>query len=153
MSFDPTYYYDKIIKREFDDDFGCVQNELLPIVLNQVEEFKKEQYEIVVEKERIILSFSTYSGYVYALESLSQLIDKDQVPVGRINDEPIVAHRGIMIDSVRHFLSVNSIKRTISAMPASKLNKLHWHLSDDEAFTFETPSHPELYLEGSYTSK
>jgi hexosaminidase len=55
-----------------------------------------------------------------------------------------------MIDSVRHFLSVTAIKRTIEAMPVSKLNKLHWHLVDDEAFTFETVNHPELSLEGAY---
>lgn len=47
-----------------------------------------------------------------------------------------------MIDSVRHFLSVESIKRTIQAMAIVRLNMLHWHLTDDEAFTLTLKSHP-----------
>jgi hexosaminidase len=49
-----------------------------------------------------------------------------------------------MIDSVRHFLKVETIARLIESMPLSKLNILHWHLSDDEAFTIQLASHPEL---------
>lgn len=49
-----------------------------------------------------------------------------------------------MIDSVRHFLSLESIKRTIQAMAIVKLNMLHWHLTDDEAFTLTLKSHPEM---------
>ena len=57
-----------------------------------------------------------------------------------------------MIDSVRHFLSIASIKRTIQAMAIVKLNMLHWHLTDDEAFTLTLKSHPEM-LEGAYDKK
>ena len=54
-----------------------------------------------------------------------------------------------MIDSVRHFLSVEAIKRTIKAMAIVRLNVLHWHLTDDEAFTLTLQKHPEM-IEGSY---
>jgi hexosaminidase len=59
-----------------------------------------------------------------------------------VDDEPAVEYRGIMLDSVRHFLSTKAIKRTIEAMPLSKLNYLHWHLIDDEAFPLPSVSHP-----------
>lgn len=47
-----------------------------------------------------------------------------------------------MIDATRHFLSVAAIKRTIQAMAVVRLNMLHWHLSDDEAFTITLSKHP-----------
>jgi hexosaminidase len=47
-----------------------------------------------------------------------------------------------MIDSVRHFLEIETIERLIRSMPVSKLNILHWHLSDDEAFVVRLDSHP-----------
>lgn len=81
------------------------------------------------------LSFSQYSGYVYGLESLSQLVETEGIRLGVIRDEPQVVHRGILIDSVRHFISVPTISRLIESMPLSKLNVLHWHISDDEAFS------------------
>jgi len=90
---------------------------------------------------------------VYGLETLFQLIDGTKLKHCQLQDEPIVQHRGIMIDSVRHFLGVAAIKRTIEAMPVSKLNVLHWHLVDDEAFTFQTLNNPELSLEGAYDEK
>lgn len=61
-----------------------------------------------------------------------------------VEDEPLVPHRGIMIDSARHFLKVETISRLIESMPLSKLNILHWHLSDDESFAIQLASHPEL---------
>lgn len=55
-----------------------------------------------------------------------------------------------MIDSSRHFLPIHMIKRIIDAMSWVKLNVLHWHLVDDQAFPVYIPSVPELW-KGSYT--
>lgn len=143
LPFDAEYYYNKMLKREFaSDGIGCVANEVIPIIIRMEPQYKKEQYGINVEEKRIVLTLAHYNGYVYALETLFQLIDNGRLKSCQLNDEPIVEHRGILVDSVRHFLSLTAIKRTIEAMPVSKLNKLHWHLVDDEAFTFETLSHP-----------
>ena len=68
---------------------------------------------------------------MYALESLSQIIKKDKVPFATIKDEPLLEYRGVMIDSARHYLGVEHIKRLIQSMPLSKLNILHWHIVDD----------------------
>jgi len=75
------------------------------------------------------------------------------VPYATIKDEPLVGYRGIMIDASRHFLSVEATLRLIESMPLSKLNILHWHLTDDETFTVVLKSHPELAAAGSYSSK
>ena len=76
---------------------------------------------------------------------------KNSYQIGVVEDAPLVEHRGIMIDSVRHFLSVDIIKRLIKSMKLSKLNILHWHLADDEAFTMDLASHPELAQASKYT--
>ena len=103
-----------------------------------------EGYELIVNQEGIQIWHNDYSGYVYALETLSQLIGDGAIPYTIIRDQPLVSYRGIMIDSARHFLSVNSIKRVIQAMPLSKLNILHWHIVDDESFPLVLDSHSEL---------
>lgn len=84
-----------------------------------------------MQQKTIQLRFSTQRGYVYAMETLFQMVEKGSLPIGEVDDEPLVEYRGIMLDSVRHFLSTKAIKRTIEAMPLSKLNYLHWHIVDD----------------------
>ena len=58
-----------------------------------------------------------------------------------------------MIDTVRHFISIPKIKKLIESMPLSKLNTIHWHLSDDEAFTILLKSHPELAEYSAYSEE
>lgn len=70
-----------------------------------------------------------------------------------VRDEPMLEYRGIMIDSARHFLGVDAIKRLLASMPLSKLNILHWHLVDDESFPIKLGSHPELSENSRYSSK
>ena len=55
-----------------------------------------------------------------------------------------------MIDSSRHFLPLPAIKRIVDAMAWVKLNVLHWHLVDDEAFPMQFLSQPTLW-EGAYS--
>ena len=99
------------------------------------------------------IEVSSYGGLVYALETLYQMLSSGKgYPIGRVSDEPLVAHRGIMIDSVRHFLSFAAIKKLLQSMPLSKLNILHWHLADDEAFTLQLAQHPELCEAGRYNA-
>lgn len=65
------------------------------------------------------------------METLSQMINQGEILIGMIEDEPQVSYRGIMIDSVRHFIGYDYVVRLIESMPLAKLNMLHWHLSDD----------------------
>lgn len=86
------------------------------------------------------------NGLIRGLETLSQIIIYNQydsrneiynLPIS-INDSPEYAYRGVMIDTSRHFLSIKKIKKIIDGMLHSKLNVLHWHITDDEYFGFGT---------------
>jgi len=94
----------------------------------------------------------TVFGVLHAFETLSQVIDFDfdkgyyvipDAPL-LIDDAPRFAHRGIMIDTARHYFSVRTIKNLVESMAYAKFNVLHWHLYDRESFPFRPVSHPEL---------
>jgi len=69
-----------------------------------------------------------------------------------IYDIPAYPHRGIMIDSSRHFLSLEVIYQTLDTMMYNKLNVLHWHLTDAESFTLLLTTYPDITKGGAYTS-
>lgn len=152
------YYLNKILKRingnsECQRSLTYKKDMHTLITPTPAFHLKPEAYEIEVNAEGIFISYGDYSGYVYALESLSQIIKKNRVPFANVKDQPLLEYRGIMIDSARHYLGVAAIKRLLQAMPLSKLNILHWHLVDDESFPIKLGSHPELSDNSRYGSK
>lgn len=119
-----------------------------------------ENYELIVEEDGIVLiKTENYVGFVRAIESLHQLIERDSkdhlvirnTPI-IIEDTPYLQHRGIMIDTARHFLPVSTILRTLDAMMYNKLNVLHIHITDDESFPIWVESIPEIPLTASFSS-
>jgi len=71
------------------------------------------------------------------------------VPAVAIQDKPRFAWRGLMIDSGRHFMPVEVIKRNLDGMAAVKLNVFHWHLSENQGFRVESRRLPKLQEMGS----
>ena len=61
-----------------------------------------------------------------------------------IMDQPRFTHRGVMIDSARHFLSVKLIYDVLDVMEMNKMNVLHWHMTDDTAFPYESIKFPNM---------
>ena len=76
------------------------------------------------------------TGAFYALQSLRQLwkASGPTLSLVRIQDYPRFSYRGVLLDSSRHFFSIDEVKSIIDIAAAHKLNTLHWHLSDDEGF-------------------
>lgn len=112
------------------------------------------------------ISAETVYGARHALETLSQLIASYQllskqeksdkyglvmVGAARIKDHPVYPHRGLLLDTARNFLTLESIKRQLDAMAASKLNVLHWHATDSQSFPLESKRVPHLSKYGAYS--
>lgn len=105
-----------------------------------------EAYRITTTTQQITVEASNPAGFFYALQTLRQLwFDRyHPIPAGVIYDAPRFKYRGIMVDVARHYLTIAQLKNFIDVMAAAKLNTLHLHLSDDEAFRLNLPDYPEL---------
>jgi hexosaminidase len=98
-------------------------------------------------------------GAYHALETLSQLMQFSfetesyfiRDAPWSIFDFPRFPHRGIMIDSSRHFEPVETIKGVIDSLTYAKFNTLHWHIVDWQSFPFDSPSFPLLAEMGAYS--
>ena len=56
----------------------------------------------------------------------------------------IYEYRGFMLDVCRHFMPVNEIKTLLLAAAELKLNRMHWHLTDDQGWRIEIRKYPLL---------
>ena len=112
-----------------------------------------ESYNLEITNSQAKLTAPTTVGAMRGLETFLQLLESDKdgfyFPAVSIKDQPRFAWRGLMIDSARHFMPLDVIKRNLDGMAAVKLNVLHWHLTEDQGFRVETRKFPELYLQGS----
>ncbi len=106
-----------------------------------------------ITEKGIELQAATDLGALHGLETILQLLRIDEngitLPELSIFDEPRFPWRGLMIDSSRHFMPVEMVKRNLDGMAAVKLNVLHWHLVDDQGFRVESLALPKLHELGS----
>lgn len=109
-----------------------------------------EGYIIIADNDGIKLTAQTDAGLFYASETLEQLKAGGMIPCVTIKDKPRFAYRGFMLDSARHMQSLDEIKRLIDAAAMLKLNRMHWHLSDDQGFRIESKKFPLLNEKGSW---
>lgn len=106
-----------------------------------------EGYRMIITPSTITIEASDEAGVSYAKQTLKQW--GEVVPCGSVTDYPDLHHRGIMLDVVRNYYPVDSIYRVLDIMAYHKLNVLHFHLTDDEAWRLEIPGLPQLTDIGS----
>jgi hexosaminidase len=108
---------------------------------------KFEGYILEITPTNIIIKANAENGLFYGLQSLIQLIPQKgikNIQALHIEDEPRFPWRGMMIDASRHNWSVSFIKRFIDQLAYHKLNKFHWHLTDDQGWRIEIKKYPRL---------
>lgn len=71
------------------------------------------------------------------------------IPAVGIQDEPRFTYRGMHLDPCRHFLPVEDVKRQLDVMALFKINRMHWHLTDDQGWRIEIKKYPKLTEVGS----
>lgn len=112
-----------------------------------------ESYVLKIRPGFIKLRARTDIGILHGLETLLQLLDADDrgyfFPAITVRDRPRFPWRGLLIDSARHFLPLEVMKRNLEGMAAVKMNVLHWHLTDDQGFRVECETFPKLHQLGS----
>jgi len=112
-----------------------------------------ESYRLETGPGGASITAPTVVGALRALATLEQLVSADSagfyLPAAVIDDRPRFPWRGLLLDTGRHFMPPEVIRRTLDGMALVKLNVLHWHLSEDQGFRVESRRYPRLHLLGS----
>lgn len=120
-----------------------------------------EGYTLDVTSRSVDVKAKTAQGLFYGMQSLMQLFPAEiqsqvrvdgiawAAPSVSIKDEPRFGYRGVMLDPCRHFIPVENIKKHIDVLSLFKINRMHWHLTDDQGWRIEIKKYPKLTDVGS----
>jgi len=123
-----------------------------------------ESYLLEIDLE-VTITTATVFGAIRALETLAQLLqfgwlDDHGRPIFLIHktplsikDSPTFVYRGLLIDTSRHYLPIPLLLANLDAMAMNKLNVLHWHMTDDQSWPFQSTHYPELSEQGAFHPK
>jgi hexosaminidase len=112
-----------------------------------------ESYTLEITATGGKLTALTTLGTLHGLQTFLQLVDVSAdgfaAPTVTIQDKPRFPWRGLLIDSARHFIPLEVIRRNLDGMEAVKMNVFHWHLSENQGFRVESKKFPKLHELGS----
>ena len=122
-----------------------------------------EEYFLQVKTDGVNVEASAFGGFFYAIQTLKQMLPAEVygsqkahaawlLPCVTILDAPRFDYRGIHMDPCRHFWSLEETKRYIDIAAVYKLNRLHWHLTEDQGWRMEIKKYPKLTEVGAWRS-
>ena len=120
-----------------------------------------EQYAIEVKPDVVEVEASALNGFVYAIETIKQMLPAAIygnvqakadwcLPCVSILDQPRFDYRGMHLDPCRHFWTIEETKRYLDVMAAYKMNRFHWHLTEDQGWRMEIKKYPRLTEVGAW---
>ena len=122
-------------------------------------------YELTVSKNRIDVMGVDEAGIFYGIQTLRQLLPPEiehadpslvpnnqewEIPAVKISDAPRFQYRGMHLDVGRHFFPVEFIKKYIDLLAMHKMNRFHWHLTEDQGWRIEIKKYPRLTEIGAW---
>ena len=123
----------------------------------------EEAYTLTVDKKGLRIEASGFPGFFYGIQTLKQLLPVELLsgePAGedvcwaldpiRIEDQPRFPYRGMHLDCARHFFSLDEVKRYIDVIALYKMNRFHWHLTEDQGWRIEIKKYPRLTEVGAW---
>jgi hexosaminidase len=115
-----------------------------------------EGYSLTVHPTEIVIRASHEQGAFYAMQTLRQIMRMDalpdvkkerkdwSVPAVEISDQPQFGYRGLHLDVCRHYMPLDFVKKYIDLLAYYKMNRFHWHLTDDQGWRIEIKQYPKL---------
>ena len=153
----PAELFAEYVAKDLGATLKVEQKEKGAIVLSLDNSLAKEEYTLKISSKGIAIVGGTPQAVFYGLQSLRQLISAgEQTKKGvklegvAIKDKPLLGHRGAMLDVCRYFFTVAEVKRFIDIMAIHKLNRFHWHLTEDQGWRIEIKKYPNLVKIGSW---
>lgn len=125
----------------------------------------EEGYALSVTPGRVKITAKTAHGLFYGVQSLLQLLPPEinyedpsfvpdnfawTIPAVEVTDYPRYEYRGMHLDVARHFFPVEFVKKYIDLMAMHKLNRFHWHLTEDQGWRIEIKQYPRLTEVGAW---
>jgi hexosaminidase len=111
-----------------------------------------QSYVLRISAPTVTITANTVYGALNGLESFSQLVSRSLLVNGTtINDAPRYQFRSTMIDTSRHYYTLEVILQHIDAMAYAKFNVLHWHIVDSVSFPYQSVQFPEMSATGAYS--
>lgn len=140
---------------------GTRETNSLQLIINETpdNDLGDEGYTIDINKDGIVIAANTERGLFYGFQTFVQMLPEDisevryskiQLPFCQIRDYPQYAWRGSHLDVSRHFFGVSQVKKHLDLMAQYKMNKFHWHLTDDHGWRIEISKYPLLNDIGSW---
>lgn len=121
---------------------------------------KEGAYKLNITSGNITVEAADYSGIVSAIATIHQLLPvaieqpsqgaSYSIPAVTVEDAPRLLWRGMMLDASRHFWNKQEVKHVLDMMALYKLNKFHWHLTDDQGWRIEIKQYPLLTEKGAW---
>ncbi|SMD32612.1 hexosaminidase [Reichenbachiella faecimaris] len=142
----------KVQKEAADNNFISLQLE--PI-------HSEEGYTLDASNQGVTIKASSPKGIFYGLSTLMQLLPAEvesetlvqnmdwTLPAVSIKDKPRFSWRGFHLDVCRHFISLEEVKKHIDILSIFKINKFHWHLTEDQGWRIEIKKYPKLTSVGA----
>ena len=128
----------------------------LSLLIDSNLDLNDEGYTLDVTNSNVTIKSKTPQGLFYGMQSFLQLLPAEienptvvkgiawTAPAVSIKDEPRFGYRGIMLDPCRHFIPVENIKKQLDVLALFKINRMHWHLTDDQGWRIEIKKYPKL---------
>lgn len=157
-------YLSSLLNRSTGYHLSIQEGEEGDIQLSLADSFspKEGSYSLHIDKKKVTISSGNYGGFIAGIQTIRQLFPAEiesmtelpgntwTLPAVTITDEPRFSWRGVMLDVSRHFYSPDEVKELLDLMALYKLNKFHWHLTDDQGWRIEIKKYPLLTEKGAW---
>ncbi|MDR2498840.1 MAG: family 20 glycosylhydrolase [Tannerellaceae bacterium] len=133
----------------------------IALVIDRALTIGNEGYKLEVGADKVSVLAKSAQGLFYGMQSFMQLLPAEiesaglvkgiewTAPAVSIQDEPKYGYRGVMLDACRHFMPVEFVKRQLDILAMFKINRMHWHLTEDQGWRIEIKQYPKLTEIGS----